>query len=127
MFNFVMTWRQMKGDTSGVTALEYGLIAAVMGALIVIAFNVLGGDMDTAFTTIGSVLMNQCVVHVTRGRSARHYDRGSERRGSGLASGGLVSLANDVARCLRLSNFTRPTVRARSGGLHCPARAIDRH
>jgi pilus assembly protein Flp/PilA len=51
-----MTWLQMKRDTRGVTALEYGLIAAVMGALIVTAFTSLGGSMTTAFTSIGGVL-----------------------------------------------------------------------
>jgi pilus assembly protein Flp/PilA len=56
MVNFAMTWLQMKRDTRGVTALEYGLIAAVMGALIVTAFTSLGGSMSTAFTQIGSVL-----------------------------------------------------------------------
>ena len=46
----------MKRDTRGVTALEYGLIAAVMGALIVTAFTLIGGSMGTAFGTTGSVL-----------------------------------------------------------------------
>jgi pilus assembly protein Flp/PilA len=56
MFNLARTWIQMKRDTRGVTALEYGLIAAVMGALIVLAFTSLGNNMSTAFGTIGSVL-----------------------------------------------------------------------
>ena len=56
MFNIARAWLQMKQDTRGVTALEYGLIAAVMGALIVTAFTTLGGDMGTAFTGIGNVL-----------------------------------------------------------------------
>jgi pilus assembly protein Flp/PilA len=56
MFNLARAWLQMKHDTRGVTALEYGLIAAVMGALIVTAFTTLGTDMGTAFTGIGTVL-----------------------------------------------------------------------
>jgi pilus assembly protein Flp/PilA len=48
--------RQLRHDDRGVTALEYGLIAAVMGALIVTAFTTLGGDLGTAFGTIGSLL-----------------------------------------------------------------------
>ena len=56
MFTLACTWLRMKRDTRGVTALEYGLIAAVMGALIVTAFTTLGGDMGTAFTEIGSLL-----------------------------------------------------------------------
>jgi pilus assembly protein Flp/PilA len=56
MFNLATAWLQMKRDTRGVTALEYGLIAAVMGGLIVTAFSGLGGSMGTAFTSIGTLL-----------------------------------------------------------------------
>jgi pilus assembly protein Flp/PilA len=49
----------MKRDTRGVTALEYGLIAAVMGGLIVIAFTQLGTNMGAAFSTIGGVLTSK--------------------------------------------------------------------
>jgi pilus assembly protein Flp/PilA len=56
MFRIVTAWRRMGADKRGVTALEYGLIAAVMGALIVSGVTSLGGSMKTAFTTIGNVL-----------------------------------------------------------------------
>ena len=46
----------MRHDDRGVTALEYGLIAAVMGALIVIAFTTFGDDLGVAFTSIGGLL-----------------------------------------------------------------------
>jgi len=59
MFTLATSWLQMKRDTRGVTALEYGLIAAVMGALIVLAFTTLGTNMGTAFTTIGGVLTSK--------------------------------------------------------------------
>ena len=59
MFSMAMTWLQMKRDTRGVTALEYGLIAAVMGALIVTGVTSLGNAMGTAFTTIGNVLTSK--------------------------------------------------------------------
>jgi len=59
MFNIARNWLQMKRDTRGVTALEYGLIAAVMGGLIVIAFTTLGNNMSSAFGTIGSVLTSK--------------------------------------------------------------------
>ncbi len=49
-------FKRIAGDRKGVTALEYGLIAAVMGALIVIAFTTLGGDLGTAFSDIGGLL-----------------------------------------------------------------------
>jgi pilus assembly protein Flp/PilA len=50
---------RLRYDRRGVTALEYGLIAAVMGALIVTAFTTLGGDMGAAFATIGSLLTTE--------------------------------------------------------------------
>ena len=48
--------QQLRHDDRGVTALEYGLIAAVMGALVVTAVTTLGTDMETAFSTIGTLL-----------------------------------------------------------------------
>jgi pilus assembly protein Flp/PilA len=56
MFRIVTAWRRMRRDKRGVTALEYGLIAAVMGALIVSGVTSLGNSMNSAFTTIGKVL-----------------------------------------------------------------------
>ena len=48
-------------DTSrrGVTALEYGLIAAVIGGVVITASTGLGADMVSAFSTIGSALLSQ--------------------------------------------------------------------
>lgn len=48
--------RLLLDDRKGVTALEYGLIAAVMGALIVAAVTTLGGSLETAFSDIGDLL-----------------------------------------------------------------------
>lgn len=56
MLRFFNSFRVLKADRRGVTALEYGLIAAVMGALIVAAVTTLGGDLKTAFTSIGTEL-----------------------------------------------------------------------
>jgi pilus assembly protein Flp/PilA len=56
MTKIYRTLRTLAKDQSGVTALEYGLIAAVMGALIVTAVTTLGGGLNTAFTSIGSAL-----------------------------------------------------------------------
>jgi pilus assembly protein Flp/PilA len=47
---------RLASDRKGVTALEYALIAAVMGALIVTAVTTLGTDLVTAFTDIGTEL-----------------------------------------------------------------------
>lgn len=56
MLYLLTTVRALTGDRRGVTALEYGLIAAVMGALIVTAVTTLGGSLVTAFGDIGSEL-----------------------------------------------------------------------
>jgi|HubBroStandDraft_6_1064221.scaffolds.fasta_scaffold2323134_2 pilus assembly protein Flp/PilA len=53
---FLFGLRRLAGDRRGVTALEYGLLAAVMGSLVVTAFTTLGNSMHTAFTSIGGVM-----------------------------------------------------------------------
>jgi pilus assembly protein Flp/PilA len=53
---FLFQMRRFAGDRRGVTALEYGLLAAVMGSLVVTAFTTLGNSMHTAYTSIGSVM-----------------------------------------------------------------------
>ena len=52
--SLAVSW--LTNDRRGVTALEYALIAAVMGALVVTAVTTLGNSLDTAFTTIGTLL-----------------------------------------------------------------------
>ena len=52
----VFALRRMASDRRAVTALEYGLIAAVMGSLVVTAFTTLGNSMHTAFTSIGTLM-----------------------------------------------------------------------
>ena len=56
MTRMFLTFRRFAGERKGVTALEYGLIAAVMGALIVAAVSTLGGSLVTAFSDIGNEL-----------------------------------------------------------------------
>ncbi len=41
-------------DESGATAIEYGLIAAGIAAVIIATVNTLGGKVNTAFTNIES-------------------------------------------------------------------------
>ncbi len=41
-------------DQRGVTAVEYAIIAGVLGAIIVAAFSVLGGNISGALSRIGS-------------------------------------------------------------------------
>jgi pilus assembly protein Flp/PilA len=56
MQSFAKFTGRLRQDLQAVTALEYALIAAVMGALIVTAVTTLGGDLGTTFTGIGSYL-----------------------------------------------------------------------
>jgi pilus assembly protein Flp/PilA len=48
--------RGFGGDRRAVTSIEYALIAAVLGALIVNGMTTLGTKMNTAFTSIGTVM-----------------------------------------------------------------------
>jgi len=43
-------------DTSGATAIEYGLIAAGISVVIIGAVNTLGGKLNTAFTSVSNQL-----------------------------------------------------------------------
>ncbi len=45
-----------KRDTRGVTALEYGLIAAVIGGVVITGATAVGGGLDTVFTVISDAL-----------------------------------------------------------------------
>jgi len=56
MILMVSTWLQMKMDRRGVTALEYGLIAGVIVATILIGFGVLANNASTKFSSVGGHL-----------------------------------------------------------------------
>ena len=40
-------------DESGATAIEYGLIAALMAVAVIAAISILGPELESAFTKIG--------------------------------------------------------------------------
>jgi pilus assembly protein Flp/PilA len=46
----------LKSDRRAVTALEYGLIAALIAVVIIGAVTTVGTKINTAFTTIGNAL-----------------------------------------------------------------------
>jgi pilus assembly protein Flp/PilA len=46
----------MKNDRRGVTALEYGLIAAVIGGVVITAATTFGNSLSTAYSTLGNKL-----------------------------------------------------------------------
>lgn len=48
--------RRFLGDEEGVTAIEYGLIAALIAVVIITAVTTIGTELDATFTTIGDKL-----------------------------------------------------------------------
>ena len=53
MLQYLNTLLRLKGDEKGVTALEYGLIAALIAVVIITAVTSLGNNLSTTFTNIG--------------------------------------------------------------------------
>ncbi len=51
MTNFL---NRFAADESGATAIEYGLIAALIAVALIAAMNTLGGKIAGTFTTIGN-------------------------------------------------------------------------
>ena len=46
------------GDDSGATAIEYGLIAALVSVAAIGALTTLGQSLDTMFTTVSNAMTN---------------------------------------------------------------------
>ena len=46
--------RKLRNDTNGATAIEYGLIAALLGTALVTAMNGMGNSLKTTFNTTSS-------------------------------------------------------------------------
>ncbi|MBF0324605.1 MAG: Flp family type IVb pilin [Alphaproteobacteria bacterium] len=49
-------FRKIQKDESGATAIEYGLIAALISVVIVTAVTAVGGGLNTTFTAIQTAL-----------------------------------------------------------------------
>ena len=56
MMKIVKTWLGLKSDNRGVTALEYGLIAAVVAIVMVVGATQLGTRLNGTFLRISSSL-----------------------------------------------------------------------
>lgn len=56
MYDFLKIWLALKTDRSAVTALEYGLIAALIAGVIITAVTALGTDISATFTSIGKAV-----------------------------------------------------------------------
>jgi pilus assembly protein Flp/PilA len=53
--------RRLRRDRSAVTALEYGLIAALVSVVIITAVKTLGTNLNSVFTTIANHFVNGSV------------------------------------------------------------------
>jgi pilus assembly protein Flp/PilA len=54
MVEYIKTWLELKKDQRAVTALEYGLIAALISVIIIGALTTLGKNLSSTFNTIAS-------------------------------------------------------------------------
>jgi len=52
MFEYITTWAQFYNDRRAVTALEYGLIAALIAGVIVTAVALVGTNLTGTFTSL---------------------------------------------------------------------------
>jgi pilus assembly protein Flp/PilA len=52
------TLRRLIDDESGATAIEYGLIAALVAVAIIAALTALGGSLDTLFSNVSTTVSN---------------------------------------------------------------------
>lgn len=48
--------RKLRRDDEGATAIEYGLIAALISVAAIVAMTAIGGSLDTLFTTVSDEL-----------------------------------------------------------------------
>jgi len=56
MSNFISAVKTFAADENGVTAIEYGLIAALIGVAVAGTAKTLGTDLSALFTTISGKL-----------------------------------------------------------------------
>ena len=55
--------RKFIADESGATAIEYGLLAALVSVAAIAALTAMGGSLDTMFTSVADTL--SCAVGTT--------------------------------------------------------------
>ncbi len=52
-------FKEFIGDETGATAIEYGLIAALIAVVIIGALTTIGSNLNTSFTRIGTNLTSR--------------------------------------------------------------------
>ena len=58
MSKFISAIKTFGADENGVTAIEYGLIAALVAVAIVVAVKALGGQINTTFNSVVTAMKN---------------------------------------------------------------------
>ncbi len=66
MPRYLATLTQLKRDEKGVTALEYGLIAALIAVVIIGAVTTLGTNLSSTFTGISGHFSSTGVTSTTK-------------------------------------------------------------
>ena len=56
MSNLVKTMKAFWQEEDGVTAIEYGLIAALIGVAIILTVTAIGGSLQTTFQAVADAL-----------------------------------------------------------------------
>jgi pilus assembly protein Flp/PilA len=56
MLEYLKTWIELKGDRRAVTMMEYGLIAALVAVVCVLAITNIGTRLNGVFSTISTDL-----------------------------------------------------------------------
>lgn len=56
MLEYMRTWLALRLDKRGVTAMEYGLIAALIAVVIIGAVTTIGTNLSTVFNAIATKL-----------------------------------------------------------------------
>lgn len=59
MSNFISAVKTFASDENGVTAIEYGLIAALVGLALIAGATTLGGKLSDSFTFIAGKMKTQ--------------------------------------------------------------------
>ena len=57
MKNFSQSFKTFWADEEGATAIEYGLLAALIAAVLVASVTTIGVNLKTLFNTIGTALV----------------------------------------------------------------------
>jgi pilus assembly protein Flp/PilA len=56
MLAYAHTWLSLRFDKRGVTAMEYGLIAALIAVVIIAALTTVGTSLSTKFNSIAAAI-----------------------------------------------------------------------